>query len=125
MPEDSKAVSKVSLVGLCEPLRNMRLHVQNAHCAPFPGAQKHIHRMVIVDQVGFAVKTHSFCTIWNSSLDSADSLQQLQDGPSPTHAQDGKDDVSLSKLPQIAELILGGAISGMTLFSWNGQRWAS
>ena len=36
----AKAVSKVGLVGLCEPLRNMRLHVQNAHRAPFPGAQK-------------------------------------------------------------------------------------
>ena len=29
------------------------------------------------------------------------SCQQLQDGPSPTHAQDGQDDVSLSKLLQI------------------------
>ena len=26
--------------------------------------------------------------------------QQLQDKPSPTHAQDGQDDVSLDKLPQ-------------------------
>ena len=35
-----RGVSKVSLVGLCQPLRNMRLHVLNPHCAPFPGAQK-------------------------------------------------------------------------------------
>ena len=34
-------MSRVSLVGLCELLRNIRLHVQNAHCAPFLGAQKH------------------------------------------------------------------------------------
>ena len=42
VPGGFKAVSRVkSLVGLCEPLRNMRLHVRNAHCAPFPGGQKH------------------------------------------------------------------------------------
>ena len=40
VPGGAKVVSKVSLVGLCEPLRNMRLHVRNAHRAPFPGAQK-------------------------------------------------------------------------------------
>ena len=27
--------------------------------------------------------------------------QQLQDGPSPTHAQDGQDEVGLNKLPQM------------------------
>ena len=35
-----KAVSKVSLVGFGEPLRNMRLHVRIAHRAPSPVAQK-------------------------------------------------------------------------------------
>ena len=30
--------------------------------------------------------------------------QQLQDGTSPTHAQDGQDDVSLNKLPQMFEI---------------------
>ena len=33
--------SCLSLVGLCESLRNGRLHVRKANCAPFPGAQKH------------------------------------------------------------------------------------
>ena len=35
-----KAVSKVSLAGFGEPLRNLRLHVRIAHRRPSPGAQK-------------------------------------------------------------------------------------
>ena len=34
---------------------NMRLHVQNIHCAPFPGAQKHDRKWEIS-------KTHQNCT---------------------------------------------------------------
>ena len=45
------------------------------------------------------VKTYDFRTIWNSSPDSLDSLNQVSATAGqtlPTHAQEGKDDVSLT-----------------------------
>ena len=83
----------------------------------------------LVDTVGTSLLRGTYLN-WNSSPDAADAdgggrgaglawtvfaqsgihqwiqpihrirCQQLQDGPSPTHAQYGQDDVSLNKLPQ-------------------------